>query len=321
MSKKGLLINDIELGYAPMSAFEFRTLITENKFPSYVSDSHLYAIAQRNALTFNNFNFDDELTLAFEIKQDGNENSVKCRLPIIQDNITRDKSKPIVLRLHNRNNTVNTKNVYPYNETQSFSIMEADENGNNQQLLVWFSPDKLLQNFWTEQIKVEILGDFHKMLLFSVHYVGKSTEQNICQRLSNHSTFQEILINQKPFFFKNIPSNEIMILLFRVQGTNTLTNWDDDTSHSDLMDFIQNYKSPNSISISLDMEKTLISNLKPEYNRVMYSSFPKKNDLVNSDYHERIIYGFTDPITLVYNSGIISGNQSLINRDYLVVDR
>ena len=62
-----------------------------------------------------------------------------------------------------------------------------------------------------------------------------------------------------------------MILLFRVQGTNTLTNWDDDTSHSDLMDFIQNYKSPNSISISLDMEKTLISNLKPEYNTINYT--------------------------------------------------
>lgn len=81
----GILINDIELAHAPLSAYHFNLLIRDKMFNGNVNDSHLYIIAQRNELTFNNFRLSEDLVLSFEIWQDQNLQILQCCLPIIQN--------------------------------------------------------------------------------------------------------------------------------------------------------------------------------------------------------------------------------------------
>ncbi|NAS12245.1 hypothetical protein [Poritiphilus flavus] len=171
MKGKGLLINEIGLGYAPMSAYDFRKLIMDEGFRDNVFDSQLYIIAQRKALTFNNFNFREELKLNFEIRQDENPSIIKCTLPLVQENITTDLSKRIDLRLHNRKNTLEKKIGFPFNGTQGFSIQEIDANGKKTKTLGWFSPDKLFQNHWKGHIRADFSANYRKMCEFKVHYV------------------------------------------------------------------------------------------------------------------------------------------------------
>lgn len=319
MSSKGLLINEIGLGFAPMSAYHFRKLIQDKGFHENVFDSHLYIIAQRKELTFNNFNFGEELKLSFEIKQEGNPLSIKCTLPLIQENITTDLSKQINLKLHNRKNTIEKKVGFPFDGTQGFTIKEIDVSGKEIKTLAWFSPDKLFQNYWKGHIQADFSDDFRKMCEFKIHYVGKSTEQNICKRLSNHSTFQEILINEEPFSYGNIPSNEIMILLFKIVDNNTIVSWGQESDAEEISSYLSDYKLPSDKTISLDAEKALIKHLQPEYNKILYDSFPKKTDLINVDYHNTIFYGFSDPIDLIYKKGRIKGGEFLYDKDYISV--
>lgn len=319
MNNKKLLINEIGLGYAPMSAYDFRKLIRSKVFRENVFDSHLYIIAQRKALTFNNFSFRKELKLNFEIRQDENPSVIKCTLPLVQGNIAPDLSKQIALRLHNRKNTIEKKNEFPFDGTQGFSIQEVDINGEKTQTLEWFSPDKLFHDYWKGNIKTDFSTGFREMCEFKVHYVGKSTEQNICKRLSNHSTFQEILINEEPFSYGNIPSNEIMILLLKIIDNNTIVSWGPESNAEEITSYLSDYILPSDKTISLDAEKALIKHLQPEYNKVLYNSFPNENDLINTDYHNTIFYGFNDPITLLYKNGRIRGGKLLTDKDYISV--
>lgn len=319
--KKGILINYIELGYAPMSAYTFKQLIRDKQFSKNVIDSHLYIIAQRRELTFNNFYFPSPKEVRFEIMQENADNIIKCALPLFQKNIATDTTKSVEMRLQNRKNTLEKKAEPPYNGTQRIIFKETDEKKNESRRLLWLTPEKLLHHHWKGNIEVELTGDYREMLKYKVHYVGKSTEQNICNRLSNHSTFQEILISEDTLAYGNIPSNEIVILLLRIKDNNTIVTWDSDSSDEEVVEYLSNYLLPNDRTVSLDAEKALIKHLQPEYNKILYNSYPNENDLLSKDFHDVILYCFTDPITLVYQNGLIGGSQNLDERDYISVKK
>ena len=59
----------------------------------------------------------------------------------------------------------------------------------------------------------------------------------------------------------------------------------------------------------------------PVYNKILYNSYPNENDLLSKDFHDVILYCFTDPITLVYQNGLIGGSQNLDERDYISVKK
>lgn len=319
---EGILINDIELAYAPMSAYHFSLLIRNKEFYNNVMDSHLYMITQRKSITFDNIYFSENLELSFDIRQEDNSEIIYCSIPLFQEYINPDKKKLIELRLHNRKNTTENKVKFPFNGTQAFSIQETDVSTKETKIIFWLSPDKLFQKHWKGELNAKFSSDYIKMLDFKVHYVGKSTEQNICERLSKHSTFQEILTKEDTLTYGDIPSNEIMILLMRVKDNNTIVRWGGTSTGEEISDYIHNYSLPSDKVISLDAEKALIKHLQPQYNKILYDSFPNRNDLVNTDYHSVILYALSDPITLIYNKGNIKGGDFIKDeRDYIAVER
>ncbi|MDQ0593399.1 MULTISPECIES: hypothetical protein [Chryseobacterium] len=319
--QKGILYNDIELGYSAISAYHLSLLTRDKNFYKNVIDSHLYIIVQRKEITFHKFSFSNKRILKFEIHQEGISKIIACELPLNQESFKLDFKKEIQLRTHDRRNTLEKQIQYPFDGIQAFSILERDVLTQKSELAVWFSPDKLFYHHWKGNLYAQFSDDYQDMLNYKIHYVGKSTEQNICKRLSNHSTFQEILINETPFSFGNIPSNEIMVLLMRICDNNSIVSWGKEATPEEMADFILNYKLPSDKTVSLDAEKALIKHLQPHYNKILYHSFPQNNDLVNTDYHSVILYAFCDPISLIYNQGIIKGGKLGEERDFIAVER
>lgn len=314
------LISELELGFTPISVYVFNILINDAKFHEFVDDSHLYIIAQRRELTFNNFNLSDK-AVKFEIRQEDNLESIECVLPIYQKNIASDMDKYLNIRFHDRRIKKGSKSSPPYNNTQAITFREIDKITGEIKHLIWLSPERLFYCLWNEEIEVNLNKDYRQMLEYKVHYVGKSTEQNICRRLSKHSTFQEILTNQDALTYGNIPSNEIVILLFKIKNNNSFTSWGENESREGLANFIKNYETKDDKVISLDAEKALIKHLQPEYNKILYKSYPTESDIINQDLHDFILYSFVDPITLVYNQGHIKGSEWMKDRDYIKVGK
>jgi hypothetical protein len=211
MNKKSI-INKFELAYAPLTGYEFaiekKSKILEKAF----EEASLYVIAQRPIITFENVSPNpSDYSLEFEIHQKGNPNILKGKLPLIQSSAECNFDDIITIAFNFLNNK-ESQIKPPYNNLHGFSL--AKMVGNKQEFLLWFSPEKLLQNWWKELIECEIVGDYKSFLNYKVHYVGKATKQSILKRLTGHNTFQDILSIENPITYKDLPKHEIAVLCF-----------------------------------------------------------------------------------------------------------
>lgn len=320
MNKNGVLSNRLELAHSPVNAYVFNILCREKEFIECLDHSHLYIIAQRRDLSFNNFDLSSDTHIKFEIHQPNNGEVLYCEMPIHQKHIMANASKDFqdIQICLGTNKYRKFKKVPPYNGVDNIFIREIDKNGEGK-LLFWLYPERFLQNFWRRFIGAKVVGDIRNFLNYKVHYVGKATEQNICKRLTGHSKFQDILSHEIAFTYGDIPSQEITILLFRVVGENSTKLWRGELNTEDFYNYMMNYQMPTNKTLSLDAEKALIKTMKPEYNKTIFKSYPNDNDLINIDNHHTIVYSLSDPIRLIYESKVIKGDESTTERDFIVV--
>ena len=214
MSRKSLL-NQLELAYAPLTAYEFAMLKDDALIERALEKASLYAIGQRPVITFENVIPDKvEYKLNFEIHQKGNSEILKCRLPLIQTVVGSTNEDTIAVAFNYLDKRVQQSSL-PFNNIHGFSL--AQQIVDETKFLIWFSPEKLLQNWWKENIECEIEGDIRSFTKYKIHYVGKATKQSILKRLTGHSTFQDILSLESAVTEKQLPANEIVILPFEFQ--------------------------------------------------------------------------------------------------------
>ena len=227
MEQKSLL-NQLELAYAPMTAYEFAILKNDKFIELALEKASLYVIGQRPVITFENV-IADELgyELNFEIHQKGNDNILKCSLPLIQK-VVGSSYEDIIGVSFNFLDKSSEQDFQPLNNIHGFSLFQVlDENN---KFLIWFSPEKLLQNWWKGNIECKIEGDFHSFIQYKIHYVGKATKQSILKRLTGHNTFQDILSLEAPVTDKQLPANEIVILPFGFQDNLQIQSFGSDSS-------------------------------------------------------------------------------------------
>ena len=98
-------------------------------------------------------------------------------------------------------------------------------------------------------------------------------------------------------------------------------SWGDEATPEDMSNYLLNYSLPSDKKISLEAEKILIKNMQPGYNKVKFNSYPNKDDLIETDFHNVIMYGITDPIKLLYDDKVMRGSQSFIERDFISIER
>lgn len=315
MNRKSI-VNRLELAYAPLTAYEFALLKDDPFIAKAIEQASLYVIAQRPVITFENVipeRFED--ALSFEIHQKGNPNILKGKLPLIQaslgsegDNIAialkfLDKEKP--------------QTVSPFNNLHAISFAKQIEG--KSKFLLSFSPEKLLQNWWKEQIECDIEGSYESFLNYKVQYVGKATRQSIFKRLRGHNKLQDILSLENPITYKDSPAHEIVILCFEFKSNVQFQVFSNNVSAKELGASLLGENFPNEEKIFLDAEKALINAIKPKYCKELYNNYPKSIDGLFDDKYNSISYTFVDPITLQYKEGEINGKLDFNGGDSIVI--
>lgn len=315
MDKK-ILLNQLELAYSPLTAYEFAVVKNDKLIEKALEKSSLYVIAQRPPITFENL-FPDykEFKLNFEIHQQGNPNVLKCELPFDQEIFGLIGENSVEISINYLNDSL--KENYPFNNIHGFSLVNL-KNG-KKEFIVWFSPEKLLQNWWKGLINCNIVGDWKSYLIFNVHYVGKATKQSILKRLTGHSTFQDILSLQATVTEKQLPANEIVILPFEFQDNLQIQLFNSMSNVNDMVDSFLGTNYPDQEKVFLDAEKALIKAMEPLYNTEMFKNYPISKDGLYKDNYNSISYTFIDPIVLKYNNGEIRGGLNFIGGDTIVI--
>lgn len=311
------LINQLELGYAPLTAFEFATMKDDPLVERALEKASLYAIGQRPVITFENVNPDEsEYQLNFEIHQKGNTNVLKCKLPLIQKAVGSTNEDIISVAFNYLDKSIEQYST-PFFNIHGFSLVQESEK--ERKFLIWFSPEKLLQNWWKGYIECEIEGEFRSFLNYNIHYVGKATKQSILKRLTGHSTFQDILSLESSVTKKQLPANEITILCFEFKENIELRTFGPDSSIKNMVSALQGKNFPNQEKVFLDAEKALIKAMKPAYNKELFNNYPISKDGLYEDNYNAISYTFIDPINLLYEKGNIAGGLSPTGGDSIII--
>ncbi|MDA3905722.1 MAG: hypothetical protein PF484_06575 [Bacteroidales bacterium] len=316
MNRKSL-INKLELAYAPMTAYEFAIVKKDSDIEKALSRSSLYIIGQRPVITFENV-IPDELKyqLNFEIHQVGNPNILKCKLPLIQT-IVGSTDQDTIKVAFNFLDKSTIQNSPPLYNIHGFSFVKHQKN--KDEFLIWFSPEKLLHNWWKGYIDCEIEGDYKSFVNYKVHYVGKATKQSILKRLTGHSAFQDILSLEAAVTEKQLPANEVVILPFEFEDNLQIQSFGDKSDMPSLAAALRGDNYPEQEKVFLDAEKALIKAMEPVYNKELFKNYPVSKDGLYNDNYDTISYSFTDPISLIYNEGEIKGNKSPIGGDTIII--
>jgi len=311
------LINKLELAYAPMTAYEFAVTKNDKDIEKALYKASLYLIAQRPVITFENVIPDrEEYKLNFEIHQKGNTEILKCKLPLIQSIVDSKEDDTILVAFNNLDKST-TQKLPPYYNIHGFSLVKHQKD--KDEFLIWFSPEKLLQNWWKGYVECEIEGDYKSFLRYQVHYVGKATKQSILKRLTGHSTFQDILSIEEPVTEKQLPANEIVILPFEFEENIQIQSFGDESNMNSMVAALRGEDYPEQEKVFLDAEKALIRAMEPSYNNILFKSYPKSNDMLYESSFNAISYSFIDPIELIYESGEIFGRMNPFGGDIIII--
>lgn len=314
--KQNSLINQLQLGYAPLTAYEFAVVKDDLSIEMALSRASLYLIAQRPVITFENVIPDTSVyQLNFEIHQKANSSVLKCKLPLDQSIFDLLGHNVVDIAFNYLDKSIKQDKA-PFKNIHGFSLLKRKESG--PEFIVWFSPEKLLQNWWTGKIDCEIEGDLGSFTRYKVHYVGKATRQSILKRLTGHSTFQDILSLETPVTEKQLPANEIVILPFEFQNNLQIQSFGAESAIESMVDALQGKNYPEQEKVFLDAEKALIKAMQPNYNKELFKNYPVSKDGLYSDNYNAISYTFMDPITLIYKEGEIRGGLTSIGGDAIL---
>ena len=316
MNHKNLL-NQLELAYAPLTAYEFAEQKEDIDVERALWKASLYLIAQRPVITFENVIPDQKVyQLNFEIHQKGNANILKCKLPFDQDVLGLIDQEVVDIAFNYLDKTI-VQEKPPLHNIHGFSLLKHKLEG--REFIIWFSPEKLLQNWWKGNIECEIDGNWKSFLKYKVHYVGKATKQNILKRLTGHSTFQDILSLESAVTEKQLPANEIVVLPFEFQENLEILSFGLESNIESMVQAFQGKNYPQQEKIFLDAEKAIIKAMQPKYNKELFKNYPISKDGLYEDKYNSISYTFMDPITLFYNNGEIRGGLSSWGGDTILI--
>jgi hypothetical protein len=316
MNRKSL-INQLELAYAPLTAYEFAIVKDDKLIERALEKSSLYIIGQRPVITFENVIPDTTVyQLNFEIHQRNNPNILKCKLPFDQEIFGLIEENVVDVAFNYLDKSIKQEKP-PYYNIHGFSLVRHIEE--QREFIIWFSPEKLLQNWWKGNIDCEIKGDWKSFIQYKVHYVGKATKQSILKRLTGHSTFQNILSLETPVTEKQLPANEIVVLPFEFYDNLQIQTFGDTAEANDMVAALLGENYPEQEKVFLDAEKALIKAIQPAYNKEMFKNYPVSKDGLYNDNYDAISYTLMDPITLLYDNGEIKGGLTPIGGDAILI--
>ena len=312
-----VLINQLLLAYSPLSNYDFTAIKSDPVMQEILDRSSLYVIAQRPEIRFDNIvNNEKEKIIEFEIRQKNNPNVIKCKVPLFQKNIATDTFKKVLLHVGS-NDKNNDMKATPLNNIHGLKFYQESISPEN--FLIWFSPEKFLQNYWKKYLIAEVEGNTHDFTKYNVHYVGQATKQDIWKRLTGHETLQDILSLEYPLCYGSLPTHEIAILFFCFQENLQMHTFGDNSSVGEMVNSLMGRNIPEQRTIFLDAEKALIKAMQPKYNEKLFKKYPQSADGLYKHNYDSISYSFTDPITLVYDKGEIQGGLNFLGGDTIIV--
>jgi len=296
---KTALIN-LRLIECPLTNRECDWLWEDEEMKQFLSQSNLYCIVQRSEVFFKNFSECVPGHLCFSLVGNNGKRIDDVRIDLQQF-------------LAGPGDEV---------EIESGSKILRLKKGN--ELIAWYSIDRLLFQYWRGDLKVEGLEDFRQCTDFDLHYVGISKESDSFSRLfkNGHEKRAKILSQERQLTPDASLTDEILILFFDPEHIGMSVYSASDEIPACVEDLIATVDKTAMIA---DAEKALVKILDSEYNTIKYRNYPKGLDGLFDSGLTRYAFYLGDDISLVTYDSEIRGSaagicQEDVGPDLIVVE-
>lgn len=293
-------LNFLRLVYCPISNQEAEWIKNDPGVQSWISQSKLYMIGQREEAMFV---FDEEEVTESFCREKSNFNFV-----------VGGKSSIFALDFKE---IIESKGIKPLSENLEFElgpkiirIWRCDEMHEKIDVVEWFTTEKLLFDKSRGKKGIYGLDDYRKFTRYVLHYVGISKKEDSLTRLviKPHDKRLRILSNESTFDRGSRLTDEMILFFFRIEPLKINSCGFDETEEIDKMLSAPKF---DDVAIVADAEKAFVKILKTEYNGLKYESYPKGKDGLYRSGLDRYGYIIGEDISFVTGSETIKGAFSL----------
>lgn len=280
----------LELIYPPISNQEAEWMRKDKEVAEIISKSNLYFIGQKPE-TFFSFEYDES--------QDQVDNERK--IFFIYHSGTKQSHGYIDIEILLQHSI----DIDPINlEIEIGPKMIRIWNLNNNEVVDWFTTDKILFDKSRGNPYVFGLEDFADFFVYNLHYVGISKKNDSFSRLivKPHDKRLRILSNEHPLNKGSRVTDEIVLFFFTIKSIEikTITTADDflNGGITNLEDYIR---------VIADAEKAFIKIMDAKYNEVKFDNYPKSSDGLYNSIVEKYTYSIDEDLTFITDNNTING--------------
>jgi hypothetical protein len=296
----------LELTYSPISNQEAVWLQHDPKVEADLRQSDFYMIAGRAEAKFTNFCLDrNKRVISFNMTVGEVSDPVQIHLDELPGVAAAGVDSYAV--------EVGEKMVRIWN-----GPVRAD----GSQVLEWFTTEKLLWDRSRRKPRIGGLERFRELATYDLLYVGIARTGDTFDRLiaNGHKARMEILANEPQRYPGARVTDEIFLFMFKVTPVVMQTfEPEHDFTESDFLGEVD-YK-----PIVADAEKAFVSLLKPQYNVIRFSRYPKGRDSLYGSEYVRYTYAIGEDLAFNTAHGRLRGardpNRGISNdADFIFVE-
>jgi hypothetical protein len=307
------LITSLSLAYPPISNYAFNFVKNEEEVQQWMDRGHLYMIAQRPELKFQNIEFvANPAIISFEVGHALSDKRASGKIYLDQVRFLKSKEGEYEIQLGSFDPQRKFEGP-PFYDVDGLKFYSAEG-----EFLHWLTPEKLFYQYSHGMPGVEGLAGFRDLMLYKIHYIGIATEEPIRQRLTGHEKLQEILGVEYPLGYKSLPTHEIVLLLLMVEETLDIVGLED-INDLELSLFEKHRNSIDHNKISRDAEKAFVHLLNPEYNIKKYSNYPKSSDGLFDEKYDSFAYILREELTIECRGQRIAGSLEIEKSDMILI--
>jgi len=178
------------------------------------------------------------------------------------------------------------------------------------EVLAWFTPDKLAWDHANGHPGLDRVEIPAGLITYDLLYIGIASEGDSYRRLieSGHQRRTEILANEPQRFPGARVTDEILLLFFRLESLYMRTL----DVEALTPEYFLNPREPDRKRVVKDLEKALVSQLRPSYNRTTYDSYPRSADGLEGSGLDRYGYVIAENMVLRTAVGEFHGSRGLV---------
>ncbi|MWL91223.1 hypothetical protein [Cupriavidus sp. SW-Y-13] len=284
-------LSHLKLVYPPLSSQEAIWAEKDPSIEQFLRQSDFYMIAGRREIIFDNFS-NSGTDVSF---------TVSCGENLV-DTATLHLAKLPLEGEH-------ILTIHPHEK----GVGVADGPDDDAEMLFHLTTEQLLYHRAHGDSIVSGVDRFREFLKYDLLYVGIAKEGDSFSRLidNGHQARMRILSNEKQRGPGARVSDEIYLFLFRVEPLFVQTFEPEDD-----VELMEQLTGKQQKQIVADAEKAFVSLLNPQYNKVLFKSYPKGKDGLYDSGYTRYVYSIGETLTFSTPKGEVKGDWDAV-RDFM----